>query len=79
MQVLVAGNTARDQAVKFCREHILPNFKTQNTGQQVSQQICCLQRGEAGTDALPEATVDHIKNIPDEEISAQDKKMFDLI
>ena len=28
---------------------------------------------------LPEATVDHIKDIPDEEISASDKKMFDLI
>ena len=45
----------------------------------MSQQICCLERGIFGTKFLTETTVQKIKNLPDDEISPEDKKMFDLI
>ena len=30
VQVLVAGNSDKDVALKFCKDHILPNFKAKS-------------------------------------------------
>ena len=55
----------------------MPNFKTQQTNAEICLQTTCLQRGIGNT--LSYDTVQKSKDDQDDEISGEDKKMFDLI
>ena len=77
IQVLVAGNTDSNQAIEFCEKQILPNLKTQPINAEICLQSTCLHRGIGNT--LSYGTVQQIKDDPDDEITGEDKKTFDLI
>lgn len=45
VQVLIFGNTSREDAEKFCQNHIVPNFKTidnHDSGQKDMMLVGCL-------------------------------------
>ena len=79
VHVLVTGNTPKNQAEKFCREQILPNFKTVDSSTYVDTQISCLQPFPGKTTNLTSNSNQALKSVPDTEINLNDMKMFDLI
>ena len=55
------------------------NFKIASAKKKISQKTTCLTHGNKNTAGISETSIETIKNASDDEISPQDRKMFDLI